>query len=98
MNDIRIAVIINSFNRLSLLKLSIDALIKWVPNSEFSGEVHLVIFDAGSTDGTIDWINSQIDKLLLPINLLIPKAGDDTSFAAGLNSGVSYVINTFPHL
>jgi GT2 family glycosyltransferase len=98
MNDIKIAVIINSFNRLSLLKLAIAALMKWVPNSEFDRSISLVIFDAGSNDGTIDWLKSQTKELPISINLLNPGDDADKSFAAGLNAGVDYAIDTFPNL
>ncbi|MDB5012657.1 MAG: hypothetical protein JWQ25_859 [Daejeonella sp.] len=93
-----IAVIINSYNRLFLLKDCIRALAKWLPDSPINNKVVLIIYDAGSTDGSTEWILEQSLTLPLTIEVLVPKKGDDTSFAAGINAGSAYAINKFPHL
>jgi N-acetylglucosaminyl-diphospho-decaprenol L-rhamnosyltransferase len=84
-----VAIIINSLNRLDLLKNCLHALYGWIPGSEFNGKCVIVIYDAGSKDGTIEWLQNTIPAI--PLELILPKPGDDTSFSAGLNKGVEYI-------
>ncbi len=91
-----IAVIINSFNRIELLKECLTVLSSWIPGSAFEGRLVAVIYDAGSTDGSIAWLQSEGAKLNLPTDVILPRAGDDTSFSAGLNSGVSFAEKKWP--
>jgi len=93
-----IAIIINSFNRLSLMKECLKALSNWIPNSSFSSRCTIIIYDAGSTDGTLEWLSEESNGLGLQIELIIPKQGDDTSFAAGLNKGVNVANAKMPNL
>tara|TARA_R110000868_G_scaffold8774_13_gene44948 strand:+ start:83 stop:1054 length:972 start_codon:yes stop_codon:yes gene_type:complete len=98
MKNKNIAIIINSFNRLSLLKDGLSALVSWLPNSFFNDKCVIVIYDAGSTDGTIEWVNLNKTTMKIPIKLILPNAGEDTSFAAGLNAGVAYANEIMPDL
>src|SRR5690606_8485932 len=91
-------IIINSFNRLSLLKNALAALSSWLPKSEFNDKYGIVIFDAGSTDGTIEWMKSIENQENLIIKLIVPSQGQDTSFSAGLNAGVKYAEKILPDL
>lgn len=93
-----IAIIINSFNRLELLKECLGVLSTWVPYSRFKNRLVGVIYDAGSTDGSVEWLNKEGKSLNLPIEVILPKPGDDTSFAAGLNAGVAYADAKFASL
>lgn len=93
----QIAIIINSFNRLSLLKIALDALENWLPLSVYSNKIFAVVYDAGSTDGTIAWIQNGA-SYSFPIHLITARAGEDSSFAAGLNSGVNFAIHKSPNL
>ncbi|MDR2409275.1 MAG: hypothetical protein LBE13_14335 [Bacteroidales bacterium] len=94
-----IAVIINSYNRLSLLRESLDALEQWMPQSVYHGRLGIVIYDAGSTDGTIEWIQGKaIQKYSFTIKLLLPQKGDDTSFAAGVNAGAYFAVEYYDDL
>jgi GT2 family glycosyltransferase len=86
-----IAIIINSFNRLQLLKNCLNAL-SWIPESDFSTRCAIVIYDAGSADGTLEWLAEQRGTLGIPVEVIIPAKGDDTSFSAGLNAGVEAAI------
>lgn len=96
MHNIEIAFIINSFNRVGLLKSALKALESWIPNSAFANQCAVVIFDAGSTDGTIEFINTISTPLR--IDLVIPNKGEDTSFSAGLNKGCDYAMKNFDKL
>ena len=93
-----IAVIINSFNRLNLLKDCLGALNLWYSKSPFSERLAIVIYDAGSNDGTLEWLQKTKPEFDFPIHVIIPKSGDDTSFAAGINKGVFYAEESFPDL
>ncbi len=96
MNNPDIAIIINSFNRLELLKACLGVLSDWIPESEFRHRCVAIVYDAGSTDGSLQWLQQDALNLNLPIHLMIPKPGDDTSFAAGLNAGVAHALEKFP--
>ncbi|MDF7820398.1 hypothetical protein P1X15_22440 [Runella sp. MFBS21] len=97
MKKIDIAFVINSFNRFSLLKECLLAL-DWIPKSEFDGRIGVVVFEAGSTDGSLEWLQQSKGTLPFPLEIVVPLPNDDTSFAAGLNAGVDAAINTFPAL
>jgi GT2 family glycosyltransferase len=98
MEKIDIVIIINSFNRLTLLQGCLGALNKWVPESTFRSRCAAVVYEAGSTDGSIEWLQGAGQKLGFPVEVMLPQPGDDTSFAAGLNAGVAYAEAKFPHL
>ena len=93
-----IAIVINSFNRFTLLKECLKVLALWIPDSLFQERCMIVIYDAGSTDGTIEWLQDEAGTLGLSITLILPKEGDDTSFAAGLNTGVAHAEEILPNL
>lgn len=92
---IEIAIIVNSFNRLPLLKSCLSALSVWLPNSEFKGRCAAIVYDAGSTDGSIEWLIERDVELGLPLEVIVSKSGNDTSFAAGLNAGVDFAVKKF---
>jgi GT2 family glycosyltransferase len=98
MRNIDIAIIINSLNRFVLLKESLIALSVWIPNSKFNNRFVVVVYDAGSTDGSVTWLKEEAPKLGFLLEVIIPKAGDDTSFASGINSGVAYAVKSYPSL
>lgn len=94
---IEIAILINSFNRFSLLKESLKTL-SWIPNSEFKDCCSIVVFDAGSTDGSLEWLLDQNKTSFVPMKVIIPNQGDDTSFSAGLNKAADFAIKNFENL
>ncbi|NML63648.1 glycosyltransferase family 2 protein [Hymenobacter sp. RP-2-7] len=100
MNNISvdIAIIINSYNRFALLQECLQALERWVIHSEFKDRCAVVIYEAGSSDGSIEWLQNNAQELSFPIKLILPKATEDTSFAAGLNKGVIHAEIQFPNL
>ncbi len=91
-----IAVIINSFNRLSLLQSAVKAIQSWYTPS-FPYKIKFVVFDAGSSDGSIAWCK-EVRASGVSLDLIIPVEGEDTSFAAGLNAGVNYAVANFQDL
>lgn len=97
-DPIDIAIIINSCNRLSLLKVCLDSLESWLPFSEFSGRCIIVVYDAGSTDGSVAWLVEHIKTVNCSVDVIIPTQDEDTSFAGGLNTAVDFAISKFPLL
>lgn len=93
-----IAFIVNSFNRFDLLQQCIGALSSWIPGSGMKDRCAVVVYEAGSTDGSLEWLIEEKNKLSFPLEILIPSAGDDTSFAAGLNAGVRHAEKLLPSL
>lgn len=98
MGEIEIAIIINSFNRLALLQECLHALCSWLSESQFHGKCVAVIYDAGSKDGSVEWLESQTGKLGISVDFIVSLPGDDNSFAAGLNTGVQFAVRKYPTL
>jgi GT2 family glycosyltransferase len=98
MDNIDIVFIINSFNRRVLLGECLNVLENWIPQSVFKNRCAAVIYEAGSTDGSIDVAREAVEKLSFQIEIILPQLDEDTSFAAGLNRGVAYAENKFPKL
>jgi len=98
MNTPDIAIIINSFNRFQLLKECLEVLSDWILTSPLHDRIVCVIYEAGSTDGSREWLMKEASNLNLSLEVLLPKAGEDTSFAAGINKGVDYAGEKFASL
>ncbi len=98
--DIRIAILINSFNRVDLFREALRPLQQWLPTDDnFRGQVAIVVYDAGSTDGTLEWLADQKKQASFPMEVITPQsAEEDTSFAAGLNTIAAYAIERYTHL
>ena len=92
-----LAFIVNSYNRLELLKTAIDSICSWYDPNKNRFKICFVIFDAGSSDGSIEWCKAFHDDRFRFV-LLQAADGDDSSFSAGLNAGVDYAIRTFADL
>ena len=52
----KLAAILSSFNRLNLLQTALGSLTEVLPRLPWRSAV--IIFDAGSTDGSIEWIET----------------------------------------
>ncbi len=84
------AFIINSFNRLELLKIALKTATESLENAE--NEYVFVIFEAGSTDGSLEFLREkQAEQPQIPI--LICTDAKDNSFSAGCNAGAKYAID-----
>lgn len=58
----RLSVVLGTYNRLELLKQCIDSIF-----SQSETSIHLYVTDAGSTDGTVEYLNSVSSEHLTPI-------------------------------
>lgn len=102
MNPAKLVVIVNSFNRLNLLKQALASLILALEKLPFASAI--VVFEAGSTDGSIEWLGQFKDNLdkqgrpreIISLELVIADRDNDTSFSAGVNKAVSRSCQIFP--
>lgn len=94
--DCQLAIIINSYNRLALLKTCLGVLSGWLPKSMYKDNYRVIVFDAGSTDGSLEWLEEEAWKADGLLVLLEPEEGTDRCFAAGVNAGAAYAITHFP--
>lgn len=89
------AFIINSFNRLDLLKIALKTATDVLGNT--TDEYAFVVFEAGSNDGSAEYLRDyQADNPKIP--LLICNDAADTSFSAGCNAGAKFAIDNVPGL
>jgi GT2 family glycosyltransferase len=91
-----LGVVVNSFNRLTLLKTSLLALADWLPVSVFRNHHMVVIFDAGSTDGSLEWLASPDSLPDLKYKVIVPSGSEESSFSAGVNRAVNYLKEEYP--
>jgi GT2 family glycosyltransferase len=90
----KITFIVNSFNRRELLTDALRSLEQMVRSPEWESQI--VIYDAGSTDGSIDLIRqSQASLGAEKLQFVVAEAGEDSSFAAGLNRACAVAKNHF---
>src|SRR5690606_25688605 len=76
----------------------LEVLSSWIPQSILKDRTICVIYESGSTDGSLEWLMEEAPKLHLPIDVVLPKVGEDSSFAAGINKGVAYAEKKFSSL
>ncbi len=94
MPSARLVAIINSYNRLPLLQVGLPSLLAALKQCPFSTAV--VIFDAGSTDGTLDWLEGiRASCQTIPLEVISPAAGQDSSFSAGVNRACLHAIAAY---
>jgi GT2 family glycosyltransferase len=97
MADIQLAVIINSFNRLDLLKMALPSLIDSL--SRLPCPSAIFVFDAGSVDGSLDYIEDYSRQHShFPIHLVTPQAESASSFADGCNQAIAAAEAFYPNL
>lgn len=96
-DSVKLAVIINSFNRLQLLEKSLESIAHAV--QDLSLDTAIIVFDAGSTDGSIQYVE-EIAKLSITntICLITPNSRDESSFSHGCNSAIAFAIERFTRL
>ncbi|MGN6616302.1 MAG: glycosyltransferase family 2 protein [Ilyomonas sp.] len=97
MLNVNIAILINSFNRILLLQECIKAL-KWITTSSFKDHCIIIVFEAGSTDGSLQWLEQQRSQSSIPLKIIIAKEEADHSFAAGVNICAAYADKKYRHL
>ena len=92
-----LVAIVNSYNRLSLMRLGLPSLIQALQSCPFRSAV--VIFDAGSNDGSKEWLKEFFQQNPdISIDLIFPASGQDTSFSAGVNRACEYAAKKYPDL
>lgn len=96
-SSVEFVVIINSFNRLPLLKEALSSIAQALRHISLNAAV--VIFDADSTDGSSEFIQTFIDQTPdLPIHCLYPPSSEERSFSAGCNHAAKFAAQVFPQL
>jgi GT2 family glycosyltransferase len=94
---VRLVAVVNSFNRRALLEASLSSLTLTLKELPFGAAI--VVFEAGSSDGSAEWLRTYRSSSAGPeICVLSPAPGEDTSFAAGVNSGCRHAILRYPEL
>lgn len=94
MGNVELVAIINSFNRLALISKALPALCEALSDCPFSASV--VVFDAGSTDGSKSWLEQYCPSASIPIHVIQACPGADSSFSAGVNAACAEAIKLFP--
>lgn len=94
---VELAVIINSFNRRTLLEKAVGALAPALRALPFPSAA--VVYEAGSTDGSTEFLRRAAEENpALRMDILTPAPGDDTSFSAGVNAACRHALDQFPNL
>ena len=89
--------VVNSMNRKPLLKMALESLVDAVRKDPL--DYAIVVFDAGSTDGSREWLETFAQTNSdVRLEVIKATAGEDTSFAAGVNRGCEQALSLFPDL
>ena len=91
---IEVVAVINSFNRKALLEKALGSLTQALRTVPFGSAI--VVFDAGSRDGSVEFLRSW--KSLNPGDnlVVIESAAADSSFSDGVNRGSAVALDRFP--
>src|SRR5271170_8012313 len=85
MDEVKLAVVVSSCNRLSLLQVGLPTLYRSLVDCPFASAI--MVYDAGSTDGSREWVRAfDAYSQKVSVEIIEPGAGDDTSFSAGVNT------------
>ena len=90
---VEVVAVINSFNRRELLENAVISLSQALRNASFGSAI--IVFEAGSTDGSrqfLDYWQSENPNDNLGI---IPSAGGKSSFSDGVNAGCAAALTHF---
>lgn len=92
---VKLAAVVNSFNRRELLVACLQSLTAAFRTLPFPSAI--VVYEAGSTDGSMDVVRDFQARSASPeIIVVVPAPGDDSSFAAGVNGGCREAILRYP--
>ena len=80
---IELVVIINSFNRCSLLERAMTSLTEALRNARFGSAI--IVFEAGSSDGSLEFLKTWRDNHPADNLMLIEGLPDRRSFSDGVN-------------
>jgi len=90
---VELVAIINSFNRRSLLERAIRSLTGALRSAQFGSAV--VVFEAGSTDGSAEFLRTWDENHPADNLMLIEPTADHRSFSAGVNAACSAALARF---
>ncbi len=91
---VEVVAVINSFNRKALLENALGSLTQALRTAPFGSAI--VVFDAGSKDGSVEFLRSW-NSLNPGDNLVvIESAAADSSFSDGVNRGSAVALDRFP--
>ena len=91
---IELVAIINSFNRRSLLERALESLTKSLRGARFGSAI--VVFDAGSTDGSAEFLTAWREKNPGDNLSVISAPPDRRTFSDGVNAACAEAIARFP--
>ena len=91
---VELVAIINSFNRRELLEKAIGSLATALRNGSLGCAI--VVFDAGSTDGSLQFLEDWQTQNPLDNLELVQAEGNRTSFSEGVNIACNIAIERFP--
>ena len=94
---VEIAVIINSFNRYHLLSDALPSVVNAL--SQLTKRAVVVVFDAGSTDGSVEFVERYFSKCTSVLtHCLLPSFNIDRSFSSGCNEAAKFASQQYPSL
>jgi GT2 family glycosyltransferase len=93
--QMQFVAVMNSFNRRNLLVQALESLVQAVDAVQI--QFAIVVFDAGSTDGSREWLASFAERHPeVRLEIIEPSGQGDTSFSAGVNLGCRFALQAFP--
>jgi GT2 family glycosyltransferase len=90
---IEVVAVINSFNRRALLEKALASLSDSFRSASFGSAI--VVFEAGSKDGSLEFLRSWA-SLHPGDNLVLIESASDSSFSEGVNRGTAMALERFP--
>lgn len=93
--SVELVAIINSFNRCALLERAISSLTNCLRRAQFGSAI--VVFEAGSTDGSVEFLQSWRDDNPGDNLVLVKPLEDRSSFSEGVNAACAEAIARFPN-
>ena len=94
---VELVAVINSFNRLPLLREAIGALTEALRAApQLRGAV--IVYEVGSTDGSRDFLEEWTrEHREVRVDVVRPEPGASTTFSDGVNVGCAEALRRFPH-
>lgn len=92
----QLVVIINSYNRMSLLKEALPSIEKTLLNTPVQSSI--IVFEAGSTDGSRQYIEKYAETSNVGILCITPPPHLPNTFSDGCNYAVEHAARTFSNL
>jgi GT2 family glycosyltransferase len=94
-NQVELVAIVNSFNRRSLLERAIESLTESLRKARFRWAI--VVFEAGSNDGSAEYLKGRRAKAPGDNLFVIEASGDRRSFSDGVNEASAFALARFPN-